>query len=63
MSGYATISTMNQDQRQGRYHPHRNISRHRQTLDGLVQVFCFDCGQRWYHDEGEVEVPDECHRD
>ena len=58
---YHTISTMDQDGRQGRYHPHLNISRFERPSEGVVQVKCFSCGAYWEHPMGEVaNVPERC---
>ena len=58
--GYGGISTMNQDDRQGPYYPHHNISKHTDHATDEVQVFCFSCGQRWWHKRGEIEKPERC---
>ena len=61
--GYGGISTMNQEHRQGRYRPHKNITRHiLQDPEDQTQVFCFDCEQRWYHPRTEPWAPEVCAR-
>lgn len=42
-TSYGSISTLNQDQRQGPHHPHKNVSRFLRR-DGVLQLKCFDCG-------------------
>ena len=60
VSDYGKISTMEQDQREGRYKPHKNVSRFIRS-DQVVQVKCFDCGGYWEHRlRGDIAVPKEC---
>ena len=62
--GYGGISTMNQDQRKGRYHPHYNVTRHENFSTNETQVVCLSCGMRWYHPRGEIDnVPSVCFRE
>ena len=52
---------MEQDQREGRYKPHKNVSRFIRPGEQVVQVKCFDCGAYWEHElRGDIEVPKEC---
>ena len=62
VSDYGKISTQEQDQREGRYKPHRNVSRFIRPGDQMVQVKCFDCGAAWEHElRGDiVMVPERC---
>lgn len=59
--GYGGITTMNQDQRQGKYAPHKAIVRIKNLMTGIVGVRCFHCGGRWTHPEGVVQnTPPSC---
>jgi len=61
--GYGGISTLNQEQRGGRYEPHLTISR---TLDRELDryvVKCLKCGKVWFHSLNERWAPKECRRD
>lgn len=61
-TSYGTISTMEQEQRQGRYRPHRNVSRF-QRADRVTMVKCFDCGEAWEHPTGDPGgTPSRCKR-
>ena len=61
VSDYGRISTQEQDQREGRYKPHKNVSRFIRPGEQVVQVKCFDCGAYWEHElRGDIEVPKEC---
>jgi hypothetical protein len=66
--GYGGISTMNQDQRQGPFHPHKSISKYYKSLDDIWWIKCLHCGLdvqrtgRQYHDR-ELDLPDECRKD
>lgn len=53
--GYGGISTLNQDQRQGKYFPHINIFILKQHPFKLVR--CFTCNTQW--SDGE-EYPATC---
>lgn len=50
--GYGGITTMNTDQREGRYGEHLTISRFVRA-DGLIEAKCLDCGEEWLHDKHE----------
>ena len=50
--GYGGISTMNTDQREGRYKPHNNVTLYTRYSDNVVEVSCRDCGQKWEHTRG-----------
>ncbi len=53
--GYGTISTLNQDQRQGRFYPHKSIFVFKQHP--VSDIKCLDCLEHWR--EGE-EYPAKC---
>lgn len=58
--GYGGISTMNQDQRQGRYWPHPATSARVDYLTDEVIVHCLKCDVEWRHPRGDVKGPVEC---
>lgn len=61
IGGYGGITTMNQDQRQGRYAPHPATFRRQDPLTQLVHVNCYRCGAAWTHPKGDVKnVPKTC---
>ena len=55
MGGYGGITTMNQDQRQGKFYPHKNIFVLVQHPYKLVK--CFDCSKQW---ESNEIIPAKC---
>jgi hypothetical protein len=66
--GYGGISTMNQDQRQGPFHPHKSISRHYESLKDIWWIKCLHCGlnvertgTQYY--ARELNLPSECNKD
>ena len=61
IGGYGGITTMNQDQRQGRYAPHSATLVLRDKMMQLVHVKCYLCDAIWVHPEGVVKnVPKKC---
>lgn len=61
--GYARINTLNQDSRQGRYHPHRSVSKFTSRLTDVTEVKCLVCGAKWSHPRGDVQdTPPLCKR-
>lgn len=54
---------MNQEHRQGRYKPHKNVTKHvLHDPQDQTQVVCLDCEQRWYHPRTEPWAPEVCRR-
>lgn len=49
--GFGAIASDNTDMREGPDAPHRNVSRWTDPMTRIVQVFCFDCAQRWEYKE------------
>lgn len=47
--GYGAIWTLNQDQRQGIYHPHKTVSKRQDRIRQIVTVKCLDCGEDLSH--------------
>ena len=63
IGGYGGITTMNQDQRQGRYAPHLTTLRLYKPWSGLMWVQCLDCHAVWRHPKGDVKnVPKTCEK-
>ena len=60
--GYGGITTMNTDQRQSPYHPHRSLLKYRNYMLGKMVVKCLDCHQEWEHPLGDPwgSAPVEC---
>jgi hypothetical protein len=69
MGGYGGISTMNQDQRLGKFHPHKSVSRHEDRSDDTHHCKCLHCGATWtlthtqYFNRDMGDMPDECRKD
>jgi len=63
IGGYGGVTTMNQDQRLGRYYPHLALSLFPDYKTGITTVYCYKCEMRWHHPVGDVQnVPAECRR-
>jgi hypothetical protein len=60
VGGYGGISTMNQDQRGGKYGPHRTVSRYLSHTLNVWWVNCLACGQKWDHSKDERTYPEHC---
>jgi len=58
--GYGGISTMNQDQRAGKYDPHRVVSVLKNFLFDQIHIRCHICGQEWIHPRGTPTCPPIC---
>jgi len=58
--GYGGITTLNQDQRQSRYHPHKTFVRYKDYAHDMYVVKCLDCGETWSHGWTERWAPEEC---
>jgi hypothetical protein len=56
--GYGTCSTLNQDERQGRYYPHINILILEEHPYKLIR--CFTCSKQW---EASETKPLTCKKD
>jgi len=62
-SSYGTISTQEQDQRQGKYRPHRLTTKYEDFDEDVTHVKCLKCGQEWEHARGMVDgTPEKCER-
>jgi len=58
--GYGGITSMNQDQRTGRYAPHGAISKITDYLTDTVRITCLSCGESWEHPRSAPNAPPEC---
>ena len=58
--GYGGISTMNTDQRTGRYSPHLAVSKITDYLTDTVNVTCLTCGEKWEHPRSAPSAPNIC---
>jgi len=63
IGGYGGVTTMNQDQRLGRYYPHLALSLFQDYKNNVTTVTCYKCDARWQHPVGDVQnVPAECRK-
>jgi len=58
--GYGGITTMNTEQRTGRYSPHLAVSKITDYLTDTVHVTCLTCGEKWEHPRSVPSAPDVC---
>ena len=58
--GYGGITTMNTEQRSGRYSPHLAVSKITDYLTDTVHVTCLACGEKWEHPRSVPSAPDVC---
>jgi len=64
IGGFGGITTMNQDQRIGRYAPHGAVYKHTDHMTGITTVQCYLCHQEWTYRgyDGGVSTPPVCKR-